>query len=478
MLGIFDLIIPPLYLLLIFFIADLIRRKNIKTKPYYRYFIPGLFIKIAGGIALCLVYVFYYGGGDTTNYFFLGGDVMRKLLFQDFFGFFKVWFGELTEENLYYFTAETGYPLYWGDKHSFFVTRFITPLAIISGGSLIVCTFLLATVCYSGVWLLFTVFVEHFPKIEEKIAIAVLFMPSVVFWGSGLLKDTITLSAVGWYLFAFQNLVIKKEKVLKNFVYLLIAATLLLNIKPYILFALLPGSLVWYLTNTLWKIRNFFLKLVLTPVLIIVIGSAGYFLLESLQDSLGAYSLNKVMDRAVIVQQDLKQDYYGGNARFDIGDFDASFSSMLSKAPAAINASLFRPFLWEAKNPVMFLAALENAYVLVLTVFLVLKLKVVNIFLLIRKHSLLSFSMLFALFFAFAVGIATSNFGALVRYKIPLIPFYLGSLFILKWYYDKGKELSDEERLEFFKSASITQEEIDEDVEPGVEKEKLEPQPA
>jgi len=45
--------------------------------------------------------------------------------------------------------------------------------------------------------------------------------------------------------------------------------------------------------------------------------------------------------------------------------------------------------------------------------------------------------MLFALFFAFSVGLATSNFGSLVRLKIPCIPFYVSGLFILKYLYEK-----------------------------------------
>jgi hypothetical protein len=36
------------------------------------------------------------------------------------------------------------------------------------------------------------------------------------------------------------------------------------------------------------------------------------------------------------------------------------------------------------------------------------------------------------LIFAASVAITSANFGTLVRYKIPLIPFYLGGLYILE----------------------------------------------
>jgi len=41
------------------------------------------------------------------------------------------------------------------------------------------------------------------------------------------------------------------------------------------------------------------------------------------------------------------------------------------------------------------------------------------------------FSFLFAVFFAFSVGVSIANFGALVRLKIPCIPFFLSSLVVM-----------------------------------------------
>jgi len=51
----------------------------------------------------------------------------------------------------------------------------------------------------------------------------------------------------------------------------------------------------------------------------------------------------------------------------------------------------------------------------------------------------LQFCLIFTLIFAFAVGISTSNFGSLVRYKIPCLPFYTAFLIIL--FYPPKQEL-------------------------------------
>jgi len=48
------------------------------------------------------------------------------------------------------------------------------------------------------------------------------------------------------------------------------------------------------------------------------------------------------------------------------------------------------------------------------------------------------FLFVFAVFFAFAVGLTTSNFGSLVRYKIPCLPFLLASLYMIR--YNKNQD--------------------------------------
>jgi len=56
---------------------------------------------------------------------------------------------------------------------------------------------------YGGMWKLYHVFLKEFPELKREFAIACLFIPSCVFWGSGLMKDSFTLSAVGWFTYSF-----------------------------------------------------------------------------------------------------------------------------------------------------------------------------------------------------------------------------------------------------------------------------------
>lgn len=434
-LNIFDLLLTPIYLLIIYLISGFIQKKNIRKEPLYKWYTKGLFAKLGGAIALCLIYQFYYTGGDTVNYF-LTSKAISNMLWKDVGIFFDIMRGGNWSEQRMNFDMYTGYPEFSATGGAeIFVSRLIAPLCFLASHSFIVSAILLAWICYSGVWRLFLLFNEQFPKLEKEFTISILFIPSVVFWGSGLLKDTITLSAIGWFTYYFFYFFIKKKYKISSAIYILISSFLLISIKPYIFFALIPGSIVWLSNERLKNIHNKLFRVIAGPFFIFGGMAIGVFILAQMGDVLGVYSVDKVLNKAVESNFDQKQDYYGGNS-FDIGDFEPTIQGALGKAHLAISATLFRPFLWEARNPVMLLSGLENIYILLLTLFLIIKLKFSKFFVLISEHPLVLFSMLFSIFFAFSVGLATSNFGTLVRLKIPCIPYYVSSLFIMRHIYE------------------------------------------
>jgi hypothetical protein len=264
----------------------------------------------------------------------------------------------------------------------------------------------------------------------------VLFIPSCVFWGSGLAKDSFTLSAVGWFTYSFYHFFIKKEWKFIFGLEIFTSAFIILAIKPYIFFALLPGAILWLSNQQIKKINNGVLRFLATPFLLLIGASLAYYSLTQMGDSLGLYKVDKVLDQAVVVQQDMKAEYYHGKS-FDIGEFDASASGVAAKAPMAVFSGIFRPGIWDVRNVVMLVSSLENTYLLILTVFLLIRLKVYGFFILIRKNPLLLFSMLFSLFFAFSVGLTVANFGSLVRLRIPELPFFVAGLFIMRHLYEK-----------------------------------------
>lgn len=439
-LSVIDLVVPPLLLMVIFFVTNSRRVKNIETNPSYRYYIPGLLVKLAGGTAVCIIYVVYYGGGDTLNYY-NDNTCIANLFLKDPSSFFDFLLGP-KPEMWWRFDSETGFPIYLSDKHAIVVVKLTWLLGLITFKSFIGQTLLLAWISYWPIWRMYQMFIHEFPKLTSQLAFAILFIPSVFFWGSGLLKDTITFAAVCLFTSSFSLILTRGKDVFKNLFLILIASLLLIYIKPYIFFALLPGSILWFAGVRISKVDNQLIKSMTTPLIIFISLISGYLMLRQMSVFLGEYALENVLEKAVVTNQDLKNERYQGSS-FDIGDFDPTIPGILSKMPAAINATLFRPYLWEANNLAMTFSGIENFVLLAMTIYILLLLRVYNLFRLMFRHRILFFTIFFSLFFAFAVGLTTSNFGSLVRYKIPAIPFFVISLFII---FNTYRDLQSEDR--------------------------------
>lgn len=435
LLSIFDVLLTPLYVLGAYTYGYYVTKKNIRTNPEYAYFTKGLMVRVFGAIALGLVYFFYYNGGDTTNYF-QTSSAYANLIFKDQSDFWLGWFGS-AKEYIFHFDDTTGYPVYWQkDHHSFFVVRLLIPIVTLGFHSYFSTAVLVACITYGGLWKLYQTFLLEFTNLKREFAIACLFVPSCVFWGSGLMKDSFTLSAVGWFTYAFYHFFIRKQRKLSYGIFLIISSFIILAIKPYIFFALLPGAILWLSNNMVKKINHGFIRFLATPFILSLGGLAGFLSLEKMGDNLGQYKLDNVLEKAVVTQKDMKAEYYGGKT-YDIGDFDASLSGIVSKAPIAIFSGIFRPGIWDVRNAVMLVSSLENTYLLILTLFLLFKLKFFGFFTLIRKNPMLLFCMLFSLFFAFSVGLTVANFGSLVRLRIPELPFFVAGIFMLRHLYEK-----------------------------------------
>ena len=436
-LSIFDILLPPIYLLGAFVYGYIVTKRNIKKKTEYQYFTLGLMVRVVGAISLGLVYFFYYGGGDTVNYH-QSANAFINLFFVDSPEFFKGWLGKF--DNYYMFTAETGFPTYkHNDTHSFFVVRLLIPIIALGFKSYFASAILTAVFTYGGLWKLYQTFLSEYPQLKRELAIACLFIPSCVFWGSGLMKDSFTLSAVGWFTYGFYQFFIKGKRSPKFIFILILSAFIILAIKPYIFFALLPGSILWMSNSLINKINHKLIRIMIAPLLFFIGIAGGYVALNQLGDSLGAYKVDSVLDRAVVIQQDMKADYYGGKT-FDIGNFDASASGIITKVPSAIFAGIFRPGIWDVQNAVMAVSSLENTYLLLLTIFLLFKLKFFGFFKYVQQNPLIMFSVMFSLFFAFSVGLTVANFGSLVRLRIPELPFFVASLFAIKWHYEQAQK--------------------------------------
>jgi len=425
-----DFLLLPIYFIIFYILGNRIKASKIIENKLYAYYTRGLIFKLCASVMVSLIFLYYYKGGDNIGYFW-SAQFLAKMQTLNPNVFFSVLANNRTPENLgIFFDNGLCCPDYWKDSQSFTVVRVCSLFVWLSGNNFLTTGLIFAWLSYGGIFRLFLLFNELFPGMEKKFAIAILYMPSVIFWGSSILKDTITFSASCWMIFAFYNLAIKPKKPIRNLVILILSAFIIISIKPYIFVAFLPGITLWAAYFRILKIKSAFFRLVLGPGIILVGVAISAAIFVTFSKSFGEYgSIDAAVNKAVVTKNDLTRAEYGKNS-FDIGKIDGSVSGLLSKFPAAVIAGLFRPFLWDASNPIMLFSALENTFLLLMFLRVFFK-NGLQFFPRIFGNPVLVLSFVFSIFFAFALGITTANFGALVRYKIPAIPFFLSMLYIL-----------------------------------------------
>ena len=151
------------------------------------------------------------------------------------------------------------------------------------------------------------------------------------------------------------------------------------------------------------------------------------------------YDFDKIEDRATVASTyhnsishtDANKGRGMGNSGYAMDDFTGP-ADIPKLAPKAIIIGLFRPFMWEVNNPVMLLSGLEILWITYLTIQVFRKTGFFRTFGRIGSTPLVLFCMVFSVLFAIGTAITSGNFGNLVRYRIPMWPFYVTALFILQ----------------------------------------------
>ena len=286
LLSLSDFLLLPFYLLIIYYIGKNFQNKRLANNPVYAYYLRGLMLKIGGGIFLVLIYTVYYQGGDTTAYF-QSAVILDRLREINFSAYIEIMSNNLNQQTYSYFTSETAWPQYFFDKQSFTVVRAANIVNYVGFNSYLLTTVVLAALTYNGIWRLFLLFTELYPKYVKQLAYSILFVPSVLFWGSGILKDTLTLMGACWFTFSFYKVFIKREKIIVNAITMLLSALLILQMKPYIFIALVPGALIWFSFDKIQTITNPVVKFFIAPLIISTILGIGSLALSSISDSFG-----------------------------------------------------------------------------------------------------------------------------------------------------------------------------------------------
>jgi len=300
--GINDFLLLPIYLAIIYALAYNSRNKKYSIRhPLRKYYIPALTVRLVGAAGLGLLYQFYYGyGGDTGSYFY-NSKLITEYFTQDQGIFFDLIFKPVLA------TLDIRNSIAWNDsvfgfsEANYFPIRILAVLQLFTFGTYLPCALFFGFIAFSATWKAYLAFVNLFPALYKEFAIAVLFMPSVFFWGSGILKDTISMAALCWLFYSSYSVFILGQNKIKNLIIIFFTLFVIVIVKAYIAMAFVPGLMIWIFLTYKNRIRSQALKTVTLPFLLVLITFFSYFSYQRIAAQDARFSADRIQTQAVVV---------------------------------------------------------------------------------------------------------------------------------------------------------------------------------
>jgi hypothetical protein len=429
-----DFIATPIVFIFLLVLAWVIR-PYVTDRVTRIYFLPALLVKCGGALALGMIYQFYYNGGDTFNFHTHGSRIIWEAFMDSpATGLSMLFSGGKHSPEFFSYSSRI---FFFTDSSSFFVIRAAAWIDLFTYSSYSATALFFAFFSFVGSWLLFETFYKKYPHLHFWLAVGALFIPSVFFWRSGILKDSLVMGCMGIILWALHALFIEKKIGVLNIIILLIACWAMFSLKKFILQAYLPASVIWIYLSNVDLIKSPVLRFMVLPVAIVLSVIGAYYSAIKIGEDDPRYAIENLAQTSRITARDIRfQSGLAAGSGYELSEyFDGTLGNALRLAPEAINVTLFRPYLWEVKNPLMLMSAVESFILLVFTMLIIVRKGYGALLKILNPEVVLCLS--FSIVYAFAVGVSTYNFGTLARYKIPILPFYFIGLVIL---YDLVRE--------------------------------------
>jgi len=377
----------------------------------------GLFsIKVLGAYGAYWVYTYYYPNRETADIFKHFDDAMQfynhiyPVSFGDYLQFLfgqKLDSPEMTEALVHtkYWLRQTEIGTI-GDNHV--LIKIHAFIALFSQGYYPINLLFFAFFSYIGS-LIFYRFLSKLFSTNTLVLLSIFLTPTVLFFCSGTLKETIILVFIIFIITSSYYLLNKFK--LHYLLILTISTYLLVILKVYVIIALFPGILS-FLLFTRWKTNYWWIF-----TLIIHLGYL-VFLFTNQQVDFRGYLQFKQQDLVLVAQE------MHAGSRIEISRLTNDFSSYINTIPYAIKNVFLLPTPDTTTNGFVWLSMFENYLLLALLLLGITKIKHTNRLQRQYLSLIFSFSILLALFIGWTVPIV----GAIIRYKVVFIALLTPSL--------------------------------------------------
>ncbi|MBK6267263.1 hypothetical protein JKA74_19635 [Marivirga sp. S37H4] len=405
-----------IHIVIVFILILLFQRKlNVIDRAIFS---TAVFVKIVCGVLLGWLYWGYYGGtGDTLYFFEQAGKLYHyfqigKISIAEWLGFQSI---HLTMEE---FSAQS-------EPRTFFFVRWMSYLFAVTQGEYFTMAIYLSLFSIFAAWKFVKRLTGILPENKTAIYIAFLFIPSVTFWSSGLMKETFMMTLLYFMAYFIIRWHQEKSKWLL-FIPILICYWGLWLLKYYVAIVLMPVLIL----TLLFSVQPGFLKdirfqwKVIIYFSLMLLGGLVLAFLHPVFYSGRFYELIRISHDVILANS--------SEAGIVFLDAGSDFLFFLKNIPLAWVTGFFRPFPWEAFSLFSHIAAIEQFLFLLLFLYAIRLAFVVKI----SQNEIwwIIGVLIYCSVLAVVISISTPNFGTLIRYQVAYMPFIW---FLVLWFIGK-----------------------------------------
>ncbi|HEX8040778.1 MAG TPA: hypothetical protein VF490_16585, partial [Chryseosolibacter sp.] len=397
------ILLPAFHAALLLFLAWRYRKAETGLRIF---FWPAFGFKVFSAVCVGLLYTFYYHTADTFAYFD-DGSKLAGLALSDFSAWCDVLLSDKIPDSLH---------LNFNQPRALFLVKITSVFNILTANNYWIISAYYAAISFSGAWCLVKTIQRHIPAATLPAVLAFLFFPSVVFWTSGLLKESLAVGAL-YYLAAIFLKVWFRERLRFADPLLAVAALWIFwNLKYYYAAVFIPVvvATLAYRFLVSRRISSATVEASIWIVLLAVPLASVMFLHPNFYPH-RLFSVILANNAAYNALSDP-----GGVVHFH--NLQPTALSLAANAPWALFSGLFRPLLAEASEPVSILASIENTAVLVLFGGAVWRIKKYGS----SPHRLLILAAaVYVIALCILLTFSAPNFGTLSRYRSGYYSFFV-----------------------------------------------------
>ncbi len=367
--------------------------------------------KIIAGISVYWIYTHFYTERNEADIFryFDDSAVVYNSFWKNPSDFFKLMTGIAPNDTYFfeeYFVKMNNWvnenrPFIYGDSRT--MIRLNALLRFFSQGNFFVHSLIFNFLGFIGLYSMYEASQPLFKKRKQFVAIVVFCLPSVMFWTSSLLKESLLVFFLG---ILYKNVFYPSQKTILTYLYITLSLLGIILLKFYVFIAIsLP--LIAVLFSRLNKNK----PPVVTYLAVFTIG----FILFLITPKFSEVLVQKQHD--FLIEHSLAGSY------FDIPLLENNTVSIISNTPIALFNSITRPFPSSKLSLMGIPAVIENFLLISALLFASPQIFKRKNWSSKAEQSQLLFLVSYTIILLTIIGLTTPVAGALVRYKVAILPF-------------------------------------------------------